>query len=363
MKIIKVNLKKYSYNIVIGSNIIGRIGKFIQRLNLGPDAYIITNAAIKNRYGKILNKALGLYGFSSKFKLIPDTEKSKSLHMAYSAIKDMADYDRKKRVFLVALGGGVIGDLTGFIASIYKRGIPYIQIPTTLLAQVDSSIGGKTAVDLMFGKNLVGAFYQPKFVLSDTALLKTLDLRQITSGLSEVIKYAIIKDPVLFSYLEKKYKDIILKKNIALEFIVSRSSAIKTQIVQQDEREEKGIRTILNFGHTIGHAIEAAGNYKKYNHGEAVALGMLVASDISQMLGFVNKDIPLRIEVIIKKVGLPVKINKISIEAIIKAHYLDKKFIGPTNRFVLIERIGKTKIVENIPLRIIRRALRKRIQG
>lgn len=361
MKIIKVNLKKYSYNIVIGSNTIGRIGKFIERLNLGRDAYIITNAAIKTRYAKLLNNALSLTGFNSKFKLVPDTEKSKSLDMAYSVIKDIANYDRKKRVFLIAFGGGVVGDLTGFIASIYKRGIPYIQIPTTLLAQVDSSIGGKTAVDLMFGKNLVGAFYQPKFVLSDIALLKTLDLRQIKSGLSEVIKYAIIKDPALFNYLEKKYKDIILKKNIALEFIVRRSSFIKTQIVQQDEREEKGIRTILNFGHTIGHAIEVAGNYKKYNHGEAVALGMLVASDISQMLGFTNKDIPQRIEGLIKRVGLPVKINKISIEAIIKAHYLDKKFIGSTNRFVLIERIGKTKIVKNIPLRTIKLALKKRI--
>jgi 3-dehydroquinate synthase len=230
-----------------------------------------------------------------------------------------------------------------------------------LLAQVDSSIGGKTAVDLSQGKNLVGTFYQPKLVFSDVALLKTLNLRQVKTGLAEIIKYGIIKDPQLFNYLEKNYKEILALKSSVLEFIVSRCSDIKAKIIQQDEREEKGIRTILNFGHTIGHAIEASGNYKRYNHGEAVALGMLVASDISNLLGLLDIKTAQRIENLIEKAGLPTEIKRITFSDIIKAHYRDKKFIGRKNRFVLIKDIGETELTENIPLQIIKAALGLRI--
>jgi 3-dehydroquinate synthase len=251
--------------------------------------------------------------------------------------------------------------VAGFVASIYKRGIPYIQIPTTLLAQVDSAIGGKTAVDLAEGKNLVGAFYQPRLVFSDVTFLKTLSLKQIQAGLAEVIKYAIIKDPQLFSYLENNLGDCLALKTAPLEFIVKRCSCLKAKIVEQDEREEKGVRTILNFGHTIGHAIESAADYKRYNHGQAVALGMLVACQMSQNLGFIQDDILARIEKLIKATGLPTKINKISLAKILKAHYRDKKFIGKKNRFVLIQDIGKAKVVQDIPLRLIREAIKKRI--
>lgn len=361
MKIIKLNLKRRSYNIIVGSNIIKSLSKYIRKLNLGFDAYVISNAAIKNKYGRLLNETLRHAGFDIRFKLIPDTEKSKSIEMASLIIKDIMHYDKRKRIFIIAFGGGVIGDLSGFIASIYKRGIPYIQVPTTLLAQVDSSIGGKTAVDLAQGKNLVGTFYQPRFVFSDVNILKTLALRQVQSGLAEIIKYGIIKDPLLFVYLEKKYKDILALKEPVLEFIVIRCSYIKAKIIQQDEREEKGIRTILNFGHTVGHAIEAAARFKRYNHGEAIALGMLVACDISNKLGLLNNSISLRIENLIDAVGLPTKIRKISIPDIIKAHYRDKKFVGYKNKFVLIEDIGKTKIVKDIPLKIIKEVLHKRI--
>lgn len=361
MKIIKVNLKKRSYNIIIGNNIINLLGKYIRKLNIGCDAYVITNASIKNKYGKALSGALKQSGFDVRFKLIPDTEKSKSIETASSVLKDMVGYDKKKRVFIIALGGGVIGDLAGFIASIYKRGIPYIQVPTTLLAQVDSSIGGKTAVDLIQGKNLVGAFYQPRLVFSDVRFLNTLDLRQLRCGLAEVIKYGIIKGRRLFIYLEKNYKDILTLKTTALEFIVGRCSDIKAKIVQQDEREERGIRTTLNFGHTIGHAVEAATGYKVYNHGEAIALGMLLACDISRRMGLVNNAISERVENLIKVSGLPVRIKKATAHGIINAHYRDKKFIGAKNRFVLLRDIGKTKIVENIPVKIIKEALKKRI--
>ncbi len=398
METIPVNLKERSYDIIIGNNSIKCLGKIIRGLKLGNDAYIITNSTIKKIYGNILIKTLSDSGFNFKFKLIADTEKSKSLNTVSCLIQDLARYDRQKRVFIIAFGGGVIGDISGFIASIYKRGIPYIQAATTLLAQVDSSIGGKTGIDLKQGKNLVGAFYQPKLVFNDVAMLKTLDLRQIRTGMAEVIKYGIIKDPVLFDYLEKKTNTVKCDKfdtfggaqtppfkagkdcaalsinpeqtpgfispgcveRIDFEFIVTRCSRIKAKITAQDEKEESGIRTILNFGHTIGHAIEAAGSYKIYNHGEAVALGMLIAADISVAMGLLNYASMRRIERLIEKIGLPAKISKIPLKKIITSHYSDKKFTGKKNKFVLIKSIGKTKIVEAVPIEQITAALKKR---
>ena len=360
MHTIKLNLKNRSYNIIIGYNIIKLLGKYINKLRIGLDAYVITNAQIKNKYGGALNKILKLSGFNVRFKMIPDTEKSKSIVVATSVIKDIAHYDKRRQIFIVAFGGGVIGDLSGFVASIYKRGIPYIQIPTTLLAQVDSSIGGKTAVDLTEGKNLLGAFYQPRLVLSDVKFLHTLNTRQIRAGLAEVIKYGIIKDGRLFAFLEKRYEDILNLKPGVLEYIVKHSSHIKASITSQDEREEKGLRTILNFGHTVGHAIEAASNFKVYNHGEAIALGILIASDISRSLNLIDDTVLERIENLIKVVGLPSKIKGIPLLKILNAHYRDKKFIGQQNRFVLTSGFGKTKIVENIPLGIIKKAIKKR---
>lgn len=357
---IKLKLGKRSYNIIAGVNIINTLGKYLLKLNIGQDAYIITNSAVKKRYGDKLKKALKNSGLSARFKVIPDSEKSKSIETAYSVIKDISRYDKKRRIFIIAFGGGVIGDVSGFIASIYKRGVPYIQVPTTLLAQVDSSIGGKTAVDLPQAKNLIGAFYQPRFVFSDIKFLSTLDKRQIRTGLAEVIKYGIIKDKQLFFYLEKNYKNILNYKPSSLEYIVGRCSRIKADIVSKDEREEKGIRTILNFGHTAGHAIEAASGYKTYNHGEAIALGMIIAADISRHLGFINGQALNKIVRLIKAVGLPAEIKKLSLPAIINAHYRDKKFMGRKNRFVLIKGIGETKIVENIPLELIRETIMKR---
>lgn len=360
MKIIKINLKKRSYNIIVGSDAISHLGKYLLRLNLGRDAYIITNTSIKSRFGNTLSRILKKSKFNFCFKAIPDTEESKSIKIFSSCLQGLADFDRGRRAFVIAFGGGVVGDLSGFVASVYKRGAPFIQVPTTLLAQVDSSIGGKTAIDLPQGKNLAGAFYQPRLVLSDIKFLKTLSLRQMRSGLAEVIKYAVIEDKNLFFYLEKRHKQVLEQKPRALEYTVARCSLIKANIVQRDEREERGLRTILNFGHTIGHAIEAASHYRIYNHGEAIALGMLVAVDISRALLMIGEDTRLRIEGLIKAVGLPHRIRGISLGAIINAHYRDKKFIGPKNRFVLIRGIAKTEIIENIPLRIIEAALGKR---
>lgn len=359
MKIIGVNLKKRSHNIIIGRGLLHYLGRSIRKLNIGNDAFIITNSLIKNRYGNYVSQSLKGAGFSIKYRVVPDTERSKSIDVILSIIRTLSSYDKKKEIFIIALGGGVIGDIAGFVASIYKRGIPYIQVPTTLLAQIDSSIGGKTAVDLIEGKNLVGAFYQPRLILSDISCLDSLGLRQMRAGLSEAIKYGIIKDRFLFTYLEKNHKDILKANERKIEFLVYRCSKIKARITEQDERERRNIRTILNFGHTMGHAIEAASGFRGYNHGEAIAIGMLAATYISKKMGFINEALYERIKNLIKSIGLPIKIKKISISKIIKAHYRDKKFIGEENRFVLIKGIGRPVIVKNIKLKIIKGALKE----
>jgi len=357
-KIIKVRLRNNPYHIVCGRGTIDSLGTYLSRLKLGRDAFVITNSLIKNKHGKAISAALTKAGFRVKFKLVPDTEKAKSLAMLPGLIRAIAEYDLSKKPFIIAFGGGVVGDLAGFVASIYKRGIPYIQVPTTLLAQVDSAIGGKTALDLEYGKNLVGAFYQPKLVVSDTGFLKTLSTRQVRSGLAEVIKYAVIKDAGLFNYLERNYRDIIALKPAALEYIVARSSRIKADIVSIDERETMRVRTVLNFGHTLGHAIEAASGYTGYNHGEAVSLGMLIACGISTRMRLLAKPAAERIAELIKRVGLPVKIKNVPLSLIIKAHYRDKKFTGSSNKLVLITGIGKTKIINNVPLGVIKSAIK-----
>jgi len=352
---VRVALKERSYDILVGKGALGSLGKEALRLKLGDSAYIITNPLIKRLHGKKVEEDLKRSKIDYRFRLIPDSEKSKSLTQAYRLIEELTRYDKKRKVFIVALGGGVVGDLSGFVASIYKRGIPYVQVPTTLLGQVDSAIGGKTAVDLKTGKNLVGAIYQPKLVCSDTGLLKTLSRRQLQAGLAEVIKYGIIKDPAFFRYLEKNYRNVLGLKSPAIEKIVATCSRIKAGYVSADEKENKGIRTELNFGHTLGHAIEAAGNYSGYNHGEAVALGMLIAADISRKVGLASERDVKRIGSLIKKAGLPVKIKRgLALKKIIAAYYRDKKFRGRKNRLVLIRSIGKAVVREGIPLGLIK---------
>jgi len=301
-----------------------------------------------------------LAGFTALFLTVPDSEKAKSIRTVTSLIDRISRYDVGRRIFIIALGGGVVGDVAGFVAATYKRGISYVQIPTTLLAQVDSSIGGKTAIDLPVAKNMVGAFYQPKLVISDTAALKTLPARQIKSGIAEVIKYGVIMDRGLFEFLEKNRAKILGLDEAALEFIVSRSSAIKADIVSRDEFDKKKIRAALNFGHTIGHAVEAASGYSGYNHGQAVAIGMAAAAKISSMLGIIPAPDAARIIALIEKFGLPARIRKdLDLSDIFDAHRHDKKFSSDTNLFVLPSRIGGARVVEGVPNRVIRKILKE----
>ncbi len=355
---IKVDLGENSYSIVIDHKSLQEVGGKLKPLNVGDDAVIITNPVIKQLHGKTLNASLKKAGFSTKFFEVPDGEESKSADQAFDLIEKIAGYNVKRKIFIVAFGGGVIGDLAGYVAAAYRRGIPYVQIPTTLLAQIDSAIGGKVAIDLPTGKNLVGAFYQPRLVFSDVSLLATLDKRQICNGLAEVIKYGAICDRNFFDYIYQHVQQILDLDPKVLKEIVANCSRIKAKVVMNDEREVKGVRTILNFGHTVGHAIEGANKYKDYQHGESVALGMRIAADISVRMGLISPNSVERLNDLITAVGLPERIKYVSLNDILKFMEHDKKFSGKKNKFVLLTGLGSVKVIEGVEKEYIEAAIK-----
>ena len=357
MKPIIVKLKTNPYPIIVGTNLLPLLPDFLIKLGLGSDAVVITNPLINQLHGKTLAIPLRAKGFSVKFFEVEDSEKSKSFEVAFDLVGKIAAYAADKKPVILAFGGGVVGDLAGFVAAVYKRGVPFVQVPTTLLAQVDSSIGGKVGIDLLQGKNLVGAFYQPRMVCADASLLLTLSQRQIRNGLAEVVKYGVIKDPHLFSFLEKNFSGILNYDLPSLTHIVLASAAIKARVVESDEKETLGLRVVLNFGHTIGHAIETASQYEKYHHGEAVALGMRAACAISCRMKVMSLLEAARVETLLSAIGLPEFIDGVDLSKVLKAMKFDKKFSGKTNRFVLCSSIGKTVVMENIPEKVIRSSL------
>jgi len=359
---VRVSLGDRSYDVLIGDGLLSKSGAIVKRLNIGRDAVVITNRALWRVYGKTLKRSFNRSGISVKPEFLPDSEKAKSSHTLLKVLNHIAAYDKKRSIFIAALGGGVVGDLAGFASAVYKRGIPYIQIPTTLLAQVDSGIGGKVAIDLPAAKNLAGAFYQPKVVISDIDVLMSLSPRQIRNGLAEIIKYGAIKDKALFAYLEKNYKKAVHLDKRVLAHIIMRSVRIKARLVANDEFDRRGKRIVLNYGHTIGHAIEAASSYSnRYNHGEAIAIGMCAAADIACKLNLLKRDGAERIERLIKKCGLPTRIRGLKFSKIYEAHLHDKKFMQDRNRFVLPLIVGIAGIVEAIPDRVITEAVKKRL--
>lgn len=361
MRKIKVKLPENSYSILIGRNIIANIHNALKNLKLGNRPIIVTNPKINSIIGKRLKKILRLNYREVEDFIIADSERSKSLDTSIRLINFLVKQENLKNPFVIALGGGVVGDLAGFVASIYKRGIPYINVPTTLLSQVDSAIGGKVGVDLKDGKNLIGAFYQPRLVMIDLDLLNSLSLRHIKSGLSEVVKYGIISSPQLFEYLEENYRKILKLDPLHFEKIIYSSVIIKSRIVGKDEKEKRGLRTILNFGHTIGHAIEAATGYSGlYSHGEAISVGMICAVDISEKIGLCDKNTKARLEELLINLALPVEIKKVDARNILNSILLDKKFIHGKTRFVLPIRIGRVKVVEGISLRLIEEVVKNR---
>lgn len=358
MKTVDVKLND-RYQIAIGHNTLGKLGAAIKTLDIGQDAVVITNPGIRRRHGQALSSGLKKAGMSVKFLDVPDGEQSKSAGMALGLIDMIAPYAINRKVFIIAFGGGVIGDLAGFVAAIYKRGVPLVQVPTTLLAQIDSAIGGKVGVDLPVGKNLIGAFYQPRLVWSDVSVLSTLDERQIRNGLSEAVKYGVICDKRLFDFIGAHVEDLLDHKSQTLTEVVWNCSQIKAKVVMSDEKETKGLRTVLNFGHTVGHAIEAAAAYNRYHHGEAVALGMRVAAEISCQMSLLPRKSAQDIGAVLSRIGLPERIEGVNLTQILKTMRHDKKFVGGKNRFVLAARVGSVKVVDNVPLDVIKSAIKR----
>ena len=348
MRKVKVELGSDSYNIYIGNALGSELIKFINGAKFSKKALLVTDTNVKKIFSGEVQIALEEAGLEIKLVTIPAGENSKSLGEAEKIYTAAIEFglDRKSAIF--ALGGGVVGDLTGFIAATYLRGVPFVQIPTSLLAQVDSSVGGKVAVNHQLGKNLIGAFYQPKAVFIDLNMLNTLLSREIASGLGEIVKYGVISDAELFQYLEDNAYQTLALESEVMEHVIARSCEIKADVVSKDEKEG-GLRRILNFGHTMAHAIEEATGYTKYTHGEAVAIGMIGAAHISKNLGRIGEAEFNRLQNLIDKLGMTSRAKNCDIDHMLKAIFRDKKTINGKINWVLMDEIGKVSIVNDVP--------------
>jgi 3-dehydroquinate synthase len=355
---VPVQLGRRSYAIKIGTGLLARLGGECARLKLGARCAIITDTNVGRRYAKETFNALATKGFSPSLIVVPAGETAKSLKTVQICYDLLAAHRLERKSFIVALGGGVVGDLAGFVAATYLRGLAFVQVPTTLLALVDSSVGGKVGVNLKAGKNLVGAFYQPRLVLCDLDTLKTLPEREYRAGLAEVIKYGIIEDAKLFAQLERDLPKLLRRDRGTLAGVVARCCEIKADVVGRDETEG-GLRAILNFGHTIGHAIENISGYGKYLHGEAIAIGQVAAAQLSaRLLGLPERDVE-RIASLFKWAGLPVtiKLNAARRKRLLAAMKLDKKVSGGEIKFVLARKIGRVVWGQRVSEGLIQKAL------
>ncbi len=344
MNRILVPLEANPYSIFVANSLHSLEGALKKGIPKPARALVVTHPFLKDHYGPALKKCLEQSGLKVQFAILPSGEQIKNLKTVQDLYKkcDRAGLDRNS--YLIAFGGGVLGDTVGFVAATYLRGIPLIQFPTTLLAMVDSSIGGKVGVDLESGKNLVGAFYQPKLVGCALSTLETLPVKEYRNGLAEVIKYGVIGDSELFETLEKE-----IPEKLNLEWIVLRCAKIKATVVSKDEKEKKGVREILNFGHTIGHALETITGYREYKHGEAIALGMCAAGFMAKELKLWDVDSLMRLEKLISCAGLPTQLTKrLPSMELLKLLFHDKKTLNQKLRFVLPKKIGKV-IVKEVP--------------
>ncbi len=340
MERLRVNIPKREYDIIIGRDLLKDTAGFINEVFKGEKIAVVTDSNVGPLYGDTVIKSLKDGGFNTELITIPAGEKSKSEKYLFELYDRMLSFGLTRSDLIIALGGGVVGDLTGYAAASLLRGVPYVQIPTTLLAQVDSSVGGKVAIDLPRGKNLVGAFNQPKTVIIDTECLKTLTPRVLSDGMAEVIKYGAIKDKKLFELLEsiKNTKELFAK----VDKIVYNCCDIKRQVVEEDEFD-KGGRMILNFGHTFGHAIEKQYNYETYTHGEAVGVGMRMACEYGERLGLTPKGTAERMIKILENYDLPTYVE-ISRQQLSDAAAVDKKGEGSSINLILLNDIGDVLI-------------------
>ena len=345
--VVTVGLGERSYPIRISSGLLDKIGADLRARKIGSKYGVISDDRVAALYGDRFMQSLAAAGLQAELLTFPAGEASKHLQTIAALSSELAQRGFDRKTALIALGGGVTGDITGFLASIYLRGIPFIQVPTTLLSQVDSSVGGKTGVDIPEGKNLVGTFYQPKAVYIDTDVLRTLPVAELQGGLAEVIKYGVINDADFFAFLEQNKEAVFALRQDVLTKLIARCCEIKAWVVEQDEREG-GLRRILNFGHTIGHAVETASGFQLI-HGCAVAIGMCAAADLAVRAGCLAAEEAERIRRLIAAYGLPTEIPAdLDHEAIKKYLLTDKKTVGGRVFYVLPERVGAVKITDQV---------------
>jgi len=343
-----VETETASYPVFVGWGILDKLGERMKQAGLSGTANIISDKTVFSIYGAKVKKTLEKAGFAVNCCVVPPGEASKNIARAVKIYDFLIEYRVERNDVIVALGGGMVGDLAGFVAATFLRGLPWLQVPTSLIAMTDASIGGKVAVDHPWGKNLIGAFYQPRLVLADVKTLTTLPQRELTSGWAEVIKHGLILDATLLQLIEENTKDLLKLRPDITSKIIAQSAEIKCRVVSEDERET-GKRTILNYGHTIAHGLEAAGKYERFLHGEAVAIGMMVAARLSHRLKLLSQDAVEHQRVILQKFGLPIDCSGIPLADVLAAMKLDKKVRGKAIRWVLLEDIGRAVIRSNVP--------------
>lgn len=354
-KRIPVKSSAGSYAIVAGAGALHRAASEIAKLGQFSSVHIVSSPKVWRAVGKTVTRALRVPRREA-IHLFDDAESAKNLRTVEEISRSLSRAGVDRKSLVVAVGGGVVGDVAGFAAASYLRGIDVVHIPTTLIAQVDSSIGGKTGVNLPEGKNLVGAFYPPKLVLTDPQLLATLPGREFRGGLAEVVKHAVIADAAMFALLERDWEKVLRRDRQLLDELIPRNAQIKARVVSRDEREA-GLREILNFGHTFAHALESVTHYRRYRHGEAVAWGMTAAAFLGHELGVARADDVSRIVSLIRRMGQLPPWPRVSPAVLIRAMRSDKKTRGGKLRFVLSARIGEARSYDEVPLRVVERVL------
>ena len=351
-----VDLGDRSYPIYIGTELLDQ-ADLISRHIHGGSAVIVTNTKVAPLYLEKITASLDKTGIRHNQLILNDGEQFKNMDAVLSIIDTLLDHKHDRRSTVIALGGGVVGDIAGFAASIYQRGINFIQVPTTLLSQVDSSVGGKTGVNHPLGKNMIGAFYQPQCVIADTGTLSTLPARELSAGLAEVIKYGLIHDADFFDWIEQQAAALMKGDKARLAEAIFTSCRIKAEIVAKDERES-GIRAILNLGHTFGHAIETKMGYGNWLHGEAVAAGMVMAADLSLRHGWINPEVKKRTIAILESCSLPVKApQNMSIDDFMKIMAIDKKAVNGTIKFILLKALGEAVVTADYDPALLKQTL------
>ncbi len=355
MRKIDVGLEGRGYAIHVGHGILAQLGALCRALKLGRQVAVITDEAVAARYLSSVSAGLSAAGYEVLEVVFSGGDAAKNLEHAEQIFARLIEARMDRGAWILALGGGVVGDMAGFVAATFLRGVPYVQVPTTIVAQVDSSIGGKTAVNHRLGKNLIGSFHQPELVCIDTEVLRTLPRGELVAGLAEVVKHAIIRDSELFAFLEEHLEKVVALEldPESLDWLIARNVRIKAGVVEADEREG-GLRAILNYGHTIGHAIEAATEYQKYRHGEGVILGMIGAGHIARSQGLWSAAAQQRQDGLLKRLGVPPGIGEVPAERVVERTRADKKRIGGKTRLILGREIGQVEIVDGLGEEVLR---------